>query len=63
LFDEDLEKFGDAVSDIDIRTGTFFKRCREASILKNHLYNIKHMIESALPAQARAMGRLYMACP
>lgn len=47
LVDEDLEKFGDAVSEIDIRTGTFFKPVQGGIYSEKSSYTIiRHMIES-----------------
>jgi beta-ribofuranosylaminobenzene 5'-phosphate synthase len=47
LIDEDLEKFGDAVSEIDIRTGTFFKPVQGGIYSEKSSYGIiRHMIES-----------------
>jgi beta-ribofuranosylaminobenzene 5'-phosphate synthase len=47
LIDEDLEKFGDAVSEIDIRTGTFFKPVQGGIYSEKSSYGIiRHMIDS-----------------
>lgn len=47
LIDEDLEKFGDAVSEIDIRTGTFFKPVQGGIYSEKSSYSIiRHMIDS-----------------
>ena len=47
LVDEDLEKFGDAVSEIDIRTGTFFKPVQGGIYSEKSSYSIiRHMIDS-----------------
>jgi beta-RFAP synthase len=47
LVDEDLEKFGDAVSEIDIRTGAFFKPVQGGIYSEKSSYSIiRHMIDS-----------------
>jgi beta-RFAP synthase len=47
LVEEDIEKFGDAVSEIDIRTGTFFKPVQGGIYSEKSSYSIiRHMIES-----------------
>lgn len=47
LVEEDLEKFGDAISEIDIRTGTFFKPVQGGIYSEKSSYTIiRHMIES-----------------
>jgi beta-RFAP synthase len=47
LVEEDIEKFGDAVSEIDIRTGTFFKPVQGGIYSEKSSYTIiRHMIES-----------------
>ncbi len=47
LVEEDIEKFGDAISEIDIRTGTFFKPVQGGIYSEKSSYAIiRHMIES-----------------
>ena len=47
LIDEDLEKFGNAVSEIDIRTGTFFKSVQGGIYSEKSSYGIiRQMIDS-----------------
>ncbi len=47
LVEEDIEKFGDAVSEIDIRTGTFFKPVQGGIYSEKSSYAIiRQMIES-----------------
>jgi beta-ribofuranosylaminobenzene 5'-phosphate synthase len=47
LVEEDIEKFGDAVSEIDIRTGTFFKPVQGGIYSEKSSYGIiRHMIDS-----------------